>query len=161
MNQTSLSSVFHDEAAARAWFELVRWPHGPVCPHCKWTKHYPTKKVGVYRCADMTCRRDFTVKTGTVMARSWARLTQWATAFHLAASERKFSARALQRELGCHPGTARSMFYRVLQATRHGSLELPAAEGEDARMNTVSHPTTSMRSARVPSSVALSRFDQP
>ena len=159
MNQSALSSLFHDEAAARAWFELVRWPHGPVCPHCKWTKHYPTKKVGVYRCADMTCRRDFTVKTGTVMARSWARLTQWATAFHFAASERKFSARALQRELGCHPSTAHSMFYRVADAMRRNSFELPAVDGDVTNI-TVPHRAQSIRLTCVPSSFALGSLDQ-
>jgi Transposase zinc-ribbon domain len=77
MTKSLSDSIFHDETAARAWFETMRWPDGPVCPHCKWTKHYPTKKTGVYRCADMTCMRDLTVKTGTVMACSPAKLTQW------------------------------------------------------------------------------------
>ena len=40
---------FHDEAAARAWFEAARWPEGPICPHCKGGKHYPTKIEGRYR----------------------------------------------------------------------------------------------------------------
>src|SRR3954471_16028630 len=69
---------FHDENAARDWFEAARWPDGPVCPHCKSTKHYATKKVGRYRCAAKDCRKDFTVMTGSVMERSHAKLTQWA-----------------------------------------------------------------------------------
>jgi len=123
--------IFHDETAARAWFEAARWPHGPVCPHCKWTKHYSSKKVGkkvgVYRCADVTCTKDFTVITATVMARSHAKLTKWAIAFHLAASSMNdLSAGQLQRLLGCHYDTARSMLYRVRDAMRRGSLELPS-----------------------------------
>jgi transposase-like protein len=118
--------IFHDETSARAWFEAARWSHGPVCPHCKWTKHYPSKKVGVYRCADMTCMKDFTVITATVMARSHAKLTKWAIAFHLAASSmRDLSAGQLQRELGCHYDRARSMLYRVREAMRRDSFELP------------------------------------
>jgi transposase-like protein len=139
-------AIFHDEAAARAWFEAARWPQGPVCPHCKWTKHYKhysTKKVGVYRCADMTCRKDFTVITGTVMARSHAKLTQWATAFHLAAlSKSDFSPRQLQRELGCHYNTARSMFYRVWEAMRRNSFELPSASGNVASAHRATLPST-------------------
>jgi hypothetical protein len=23
---------FHDEEAARQWFEAARWPNGPICP---------------------------------------------------------------------------------------------------------------------------------
>ena len=27
--------IFHNEDAARAYFEAIRWPDGkPVCPHC-------------------------------------------------------------------------------------------------------------------------------
>lgn len=123
--------IFHDESAARAWFEAARWPHGPVCPYCKWTKHYSSKKVGkkvgVYRCADQTCMRDFTVKTGTVMARSHAKLTKWAMACHLAASSiDHLSAGQLQRQLGGHYKTAHSMLCRLRDAMRRGSLELPS-----------------------------------
>ena len=25
---------FHDEDKARAYFESIRWPDGPYCPHC-------------------------------------------------------------------------------------------------------------------------------
>ena len=26
--------IFTDEAKAREHFEAIRWPNGPVCPHC-------------------------------------------------------------------------------------------------------------------------------
>jgi hypothetical protein len=26
--------IFHDEDAARRHFEAMRWPDGPICPHC-------------------------------------------------------------------------------------------------------------------------------
>lgn len=26
--------IFHDEDAARAHLEAIRWPNGPFCPHC-------------------------------------------------------------------------------------------------------------------------------
>lgn len=122
---------FHGETAARAWFEAARWPEGPICPHCKWDKHYVSKKVGVYRCADPSCRRDFTVMTGTVMERSHAKLTQWAAAFHIAASSKKgFSARQLHRALGCQYNTAWFIFHRVREAMRQGGLDLPPMGGE-------------------------------
>ena len=93
---------FHDEDAARLWFEAARWPNGPVCPKCGSAKFYATKKLGRYRCGASVCRKDFTVMTGTVMERSHAKLTQWAAAFHLGASSKKgFSAHQLHRELGC------------------------------------------------------------
>jgi transposase-like protein len=124
-------SHFHDENAARAWFEGARWPHGPICPKCGSEKHYATKKLGVYRCARPTCRKDFTVMTGTVMERSHARLTQWAVAFHMAASSKKgFSAHQLHRELGCAYNTAWFLHHRVMEAMRRGGLDLPPMGGE-------------------------------
>lgn len=117
---------FHDEDAARAWFESARWPNGPVCPNCGSTKHYATKKAGRYRCASPDCRKDFTVQTKTVMERSHAPLTNWAVAFHMAASSKKgFSAHQLHRELGCQYNTAWFLHHRVMEAMRRGGLEPP------------------------------------
>lgn len=122
---------FHDEEAARRWFETARWPNGPVCPHCKSEKRYETKKLGRYRCANPACRKDFTVMTGTVMERSHAKLAQWAAAFHLAASSKKgFSAHQLHRELGCQYNTAWFLHHRVMEAMRRGGLDLPPMGGE-------------------------------
>ena len=123
--------LFHDETAARQWFEAARWPNGPICPKCGSVKHYATKKLGRYRCAAPVCRKDFTVMTGTVMERSHAKFTDWAVAFHLAASSKKgFSAHQLHRELGCEYNTAWFMFHRVREAMRRGGLDLPPLGGE-------------------------------
>ena len=117
---------FHDEEAARQWFEAARWSHGPICPKCGSEKYYATKKLGRYRCAAPTCRKDFTVQTGTVMERSHAKLTEWAIAFHMAASSKKgFSAHQLHRELGCQYNTAWFLHHRVMEAMRRGGLEPP------------------------------------
>jgi transposase-like protein len=122
---------FHDEEAARAWFEAARWPSGPVCPTCGSLKHYATKKPGRYRCGEKECRRDFTVMTGTVMERSHAKLTQWAIAFFMAASSKKgFSAHQLHRALGCQYNTAWFLHHRVMEAMRRGGLDLPPMGGK-------------------------------
>jgi transposase-like protein len=122
---------FHDEDAARVWFETARWPRGPICPHCKGEKHYATKKAGRYRCGNKACRKDFTVMTGSVMERSHAKLTQWAMAFWLAASSKKgFSAHQLQRALGCEYNTAWFLHHRIMEAMRRGGLDLPPLGGE-------------------------------
>ena len=122
---------FHDEEAARQWFEAARWPQGPICPTCGSLKHYATKKLGRYRCGEKECRRDFTVMTGTVMERSHAKLTLWAAAFHLAASSKKgFSAHQLHRELGCQYNTAWFLHHRIMEAMRRGGLDLPPLGGQ-------------------------------
>lgn len=122
---------FHDEAAARAWFEAARWPHGPICSHCGSEKHYPTKIAGRYRCGSKDCRKDFTVQTGTVMERSHAPLTHWAVAFTMGcASKKGFSAHQLHRQLGCQYKTAWFLHHRVMEAMRQGGLDLPPMGGE-------------------------------
>jgi transposase-like protein len=131
MAKNLANPILSDETAARQWFEATRWPNGPICPKCQSAKHYATKKAGVYRCAAPTCRKDFTVMTGTVIERSHAKLTQWAAAFHLAASSKKgFSAHQLHRELGCQYNTAWFIFHRVREAMRRGGLDLPPMGGE-------------------------------
>jgi transposase-like protein len=121
---------FHDENAARAWFEAARWPEGPICPHCNYGKFYATKKPGRYRCAEPDCRKDYTVQTKSVMERSHAPLTHWAVAFHMAASSKKgFSAHQLHRELGCQYNTAWFLHHRVMEAMRRGGLEPPMGSG--------------------------------
>ncbi len=121
---------FHDEDTARAWFEAARWPAGPYCPKCGSLEPYNTKKTGVYRCREKTCRKDFTVMTGSVMERSHAKLTQWAMGFWLAASSKKgFSAHQLHRALGCQYNTAWFMHHRIMEAMRQGGLDLPPMGG--------------------------------
>jgi len=122
---------FHDEAAARAWFEAARWPNGPVCPHCQGTSCRPTKIAGRYRCKAKECRKDFTVMVGTVMERSHAKMTQWAVAFVMGTSSKKgFSAHQLHRQLGCEYNTAWFLHHRVMEAMREGKLDLPPMGGE-------------------------------
>ena len=122
---------FHDEKAARAWFEKNLWPEGPVCAHCGGTTHALTKIEGRYRCKTKTCRKDFTVTNGTVMERSHAKLTMWAVAFTMAASSKKgFSAHQLHRQLGCQYNTAWFLHHRVMEAMREGGLDLPKMGGE-------------------------------
>ena len=120
--------IFHDEGAARVWFEAARWPSGPVCPKCNDTKAYViNKKPGLYRCA--ACRDNFTVTIGTIMERSHAKLSQWAVAFHMAASRTsEFSPYQLHRELRCTLNTAWFMFHRVREAMRRGGLDILAWE---------------------------------
>ena len=128
---TFSEAQFHDEEAARVWFEAARWDNKPVCPHCQSPKHYNTKKVGRYRCANKGCRKDFTVMTGSVMERSHAKLTLWAVAFWMAASSKKgFSAHQLHRALGCQYNTAWFLHHRVMEAMRRGGLDLPPMGGE-------------------------------
>jgi transposase-like protein len=111
---------FHDEDAAREFLEEVRWPDGLICPHCGTVgSAYKTKKVGVYRCGERECRKDFTVRVGTLFERSHIALHTWLFATHLLTSSKKgMSSHQMHRMLGVTYKTAWFMTHRIREAMR-------------------------------------------
>ncbi len=111
--------IFHDQDAARAWFETSRWPASPVCPHCGSASVLRMEgmahRAGLFHCRD--CRGQFTVMTGSVMERSHVPLSKWALAFHLmGASKKGVSAHQLHRSLKVAYNTAWFMAHRIREA---------------------------------------------
>lgn len=119
---TDLSAArFHDEEAARKFLEEVRWPSGPICPHCGVVNQaYENKsKPGVYRCAVTECRKDFSVTVGTLFERSHIPLHKWLLATHLLMAGKKgVSAHQLHRMLGITYKSAWFMAHRIREALR-------------------------------------------
>lgn len=103
MNTDPRDKMFHDEDAARDYFESQRWPDGkPFCAHCGATNVHrlegKSHRPGLLQCND--CLGAFTVTTKSVMESSHVPLTKWAMAFHkMAASKKGISAKQMQREL--------------------------------------------------------------
>ena len=118
---------FIDEDAARKYLEGIRWPSGPVCPHCGTVdKAYATKRAGKYRCASKGCRKDFTVKIGTVFEASHIPLHKWLLAAYLLRSSMKgMSSHQLMRMLGVTYKTAWFMTHRIREAMRTGTFASP------------------------------------
>lgn len=113
---------FKDEAKARSFLEGIRWPEGPICPHCGLVNRaYQTKKPGVWRCATKECRRDFSVTIGTVFERSHIPLHLWLYGTHLLSTSKKgMSAHQLHRMLGITYKSAWFMAHRIREAMRDG-----------------------------------------
>ena len=125
MSNAFAAPHFHDDAAARALIEQVRWPEGPVCSHCGAINHAyaVTGRPGLYRCAEKECRKDFTCTTGTIMERSKIPLHKWMMGFYLMnASKKGVSAHQLHRALGVTYQTAWFMCHRIREAMRDGGL---------------------------------------
>jgi transposase-like protein len=115
---TELShSCYHDEDAARAQLEAIRWPDGPFCPYCGSFNHvkpFNGKSMGPgwYHCA--MCRRKFTVRVGSIFHRSHVTTFKWLLAFRLMAGSKKgFSAHQLHRTLNVDYKTAWFMEHRI------------------------------------------------
>src|SRR4051812_35248693 len=96
-NSVLLQDRFHDEEAATAYVEKQLWPNGPVCPHCEETKRLgrlegvrskPSQKhpegvakIGLWKC--YACRKQFTVRIGSIFEDSHLPLNLWLQAIHL------------------------------------------------------------------------------
>ena len=130
----------HDEAAAFAKLERRMWPDGPNCPHCggmdrvyalKGVRTKPSKKNpegvkrhGLKKCGH--CRKQFTVRVGTIFEDSHAPLHKWFQAIHLLCSSKKgISSHQLHRILEVQYNTAWFMSHRIREAMRSGPLEAP------------------------------------
>ena len=115
---------FHDDEAARVYYEKLRWPDGRVCPHCGVIGgEYVTKRAGRYRCGAKECRKDFSTTTGTVMEQSHVGLSKWLWVFYqMCASKKGISAHQIRRSLGVQMKTAWFMAHRTSEAMRAGGL---------------------------------------
>lgn len=116
--------IFTDADKAREHLESLRWPHGPLCPHCGNADPQRIKALtgkahrkGVYQCNE--CREQFTVTVGTVFERSKIPLNKWLLATHfMCASKKGMSAHQLHRMLGVTYKTAWFMCHRIREAMR-------------------------------------------
>ena len=119
MNSNLNAPHFKDEQAAYAYVEAWLWPNGPVCPHCSNCDQARIRKLagkstraGLRKCND--CRKQFTVKVGTIFEDSHAPMTHWLQAIYLMCSSKKgISTRQLQRMLGGSMKTAWFMGHRI------------------------------------------------
>lgn len=116
--------IFHDDDAARAHLESIRWSDGVYCPHCGNSDQTALHKLegkshrpGLWQCN--ACRQHFTVTVGSVMERSKIKLAKWVLGFHLYASSKKgMSAHQLHRMLGVTYKTAWFMAHRIREAMK-------------------------------------------
>lgn len=114
--------IFHDNDAARAHLEAIRWADGVYCPHCGNSDQARLRKLegkshrpGLWQCN--ACREHFTVTVGSVMERSKISLAKWVLGFHLYASSKKgMSAHQLHRMLGITYKSAWFMAHRIREA---------------------------------------------
>lgn len=116
---------FQDPLVAAEYLESIRWPNGPVCPHCGdgEKRHYPLKSKTrrLYKCA--ACRKQFTVTVGTIFEGSHIGLNKWLLAFYLLCSSKKgMSAHQLHRMLGVTYKTAWFMAHRIRYAMEQPSF---------------------------------------
>jgi len=120
---------FHSEEAAFGHLERVIWSDGATCPHCGGVdritkvKANPAKRIreGLWRCGD--CKKQFTVKIGTVFEHMRLPLHKALQAVYLMTSSKKgVSAHQLHRTLEITYKSAWFLAHRIREAMASGDL---------------------------------------
>lgn len=117
-----------DEAQAVAFLEQRRWGDHPCCPECGSTDVYAMKdrKTGernkryLWRCR--SCSKQYSVRTGTVMAESLLPLTVWCTIIWAACSS-KNGVSAMEISRRCQINYRSALF--ALNRVRHAVAPNP------------------------------------
>lgn len=109
-----------NEKAAVEFFEKRRWKHGVACPCCGSVDVYQMKdsKTGErqadfrWRCRD--CKKQYTVRTGTVYEDSRIPMRHWAYGFWRASTSKKgISALEIHRQTGISYKSSLFMLHRI------------------------------------------------
>ena len=110
MKLTTLLQRFGTAEACREHLESVRWPNGPVCPHCG--AGPVGGRPGFYRCH--ACEEQFSVTVDTPMHGSHLPLNVWYLAMYLIlASSKGISSVKLGEHLGVGQKTAWLLGHRL------------------------------------------------
>jgi transposase-like protein len=131
-------AYFHNEAKAFEFLESVIWADGVTCPHCgvvggrvydlACVRGKPSVKspegavrFGLKKCGE--CRKQFTVKVGTVFEHARMPLHKMLQAVHLIISSKKgISSHQLSRVLEVQYKSAWFLAHRIREAMRSGDL---------------------------------------
>ncbi len=122
MNLASLAPHFSNEAKAIELIESLMWPDGPHCPHCGCLdKQYriqakgqtkTSARPGLHKCGH--CRKQYTVKVGTIFESSKIPMHKWLMVIYLMCSSKKgISAKQIERSIGVSYKAAWFMCHRI------------------------------------------------
>jgi transposase-like protein len=103
---------FAEPETAFAFVVQLRWPNGVVCPHCNAEKPMLLKTRMIWKCR--VCRKQFSVKVGTIFEDSALGLDKWLPALWMLANcKNGISSYELGRALGVTQKSAWFMLSRI------------------------------------------------
>lgn len=116
---------FSDEQTCIDFVASLRWADGVVtCPHCQSDKvgFLATRKI--WKCKNKECRKQFSVKVGTIFEDSAIKLDKWLVAIWLIANAKNgISSYELHRAIGITQKSAWFMLHRIRLAMEEGSID--------------------------------------
>lgn len=111
----NLLERFQNEQDCRDYLEQIRWNGKPKCPHCSHDSVYKFKDGKLWKCAK--CRKQFTVKVGTIFEESNISLRKWFTAIYIISAHKKgISSLQLSKDIKVTQKTAWFMNHRIRYA---------------------------------------------
>ena len=112
----------------------MRWPDGAVCPWCDSQNNGFLKTRRIWKCRD--CRKQFSVKQGTIFEDSPIPLDKWLTAVWLIVNcKNGISSYEISRNLKLTQKSAWFVLHRVRLALRNGSLEKMGNDGSPVEVD--------------------------
>jgi transposase-like protein len=112
---------FSDLDVCTEHFAKVRWPDGPVCPRCGCVEYSYLTTRRLWKCKG--CKRQYSVKVGTIFEDSPLGLDKWLPAVWLAVNSKNgISSYELGRSLGVTQKSAWFMLHRIRLAMQTKSF---------------------------------------
>jgi transposase-like protein len=103
---------------------FLRWPDGITCPHCNGKKVSYLSTRRIWKCMVKDCRKQFSIKTGTIFEDSPIALDKWLVAIWLVVNcKNGISSYELQRDLKVTQKSAWFMLHRIRLALKNGIWE--------------------------------------
>ncbi len=120
---------FADSGTCQDYLVRLRWPDGVFCARCGDTDVYYIKTRRIWQCKG--CKRQFSVKVGSIFEDSPIGLDKWLTAVWLIASAKNgISSYELHRAIGVTQKSAWFMLHRIRLAMQTKSFDKIAGEVE-------------------------------
>jgi transposase-like protein len=114
---------FADPEVCVQFVASLRWENGPVCPKCGGTEHYYLATRRVWKCKNRECRKQFSVKVGTIFEDSAIPLDKWLCSIWLIANSKNgISSHELGRLIGLTQKSAWFVLHRIRLAMRTGTF---------------------------------------
>ena len=113
---------FADKQNAHDFLVSLRWEDGVICPHCGGREQWFIKTRFIWRCK--ACKKQFSIKVGTIFEDSALGLDKWLCAIWLIANAKNgISSYEIGRALGITHKSAWFVLHRIRHAMKEGTLE--------------------------------------
>src|ERR1700733_7577697 len=129
---------FSDADRAFQYAVELRWPDGKViCPRCNSDKHSFVSTRKIWFCKG--CKKQFTVKVGTIFEDSPLGMDKWMAAFWMIVNAKNgVSSYEINRALGVTQKSAWFMLHRIREAMKSQSIvKLGGSEGGPVEVDEV------------------------